>query len=50
VTDAQAAAGRAREPGGAVLVPPTSTAVGDIAVASDPVGASFGVFAGDTEP
>jgi predicted enzyme related to lactoylglutathione lyase len=50
VPDAQDAVARAEELGGGTIVPPTSTAVGDIAVLRDPAGAAFGVFAGETEP
>jgi uncharacterized protein len=50
VGDVQDAVRRVEELGGGVSLPPTSTAVGDIAVVNDPSGAAFGVFGGYTEP
>jgi uncharacterized protein len=50
VHDVQDAVRRAKELGGDVVVLPTSTALGDIAVVHDPAGAAFGLFDGETEP
>jgi predicted enzyme related to lactoylglutathione lyase len=50
VEDAGAAVARAEELGGGVILAPTQTAVGDIAVVHDPAGAAFGLFAGRTDP
>jgi uncharacterized protein len=50
VPDVQHAVRRAGELGGHVVVLPTTTAVGDIAVVHDPAGAAFGLFDGETEP
>jgi predicted enzyme related to lactoylglutathione lyase len=50
VRDIQDIVRLAQELGGAVLLPPTSTAVGDIAVLRDPAGALFGCFDGETQP
>lgn len=46
VADAEAAAAVAAQ----VLVPPTTMAIGRVAVVADPQGAAFGIFEGDTDP
>jgi predicted enzyme related to lactoylglutathione lyase len=50
VRDVGEAARRAEELGGEVVLPPTRTAVGDLAAIRDPAGATFDVFAGRTDP
>jgi uncharacterized protein len=50
VLDVQDTVRRARELGGDVLVVPTQTVIGDVAVVHDPAGAAFGLFEGETEP
>lgn len=50
VADAAAACARVHELGGHVLVGPTDTPMGRIAVVADPQGARFGFFDGEPEP
>ena len=49
VPDAQDAVRRAAALGGGEIAPPATTAIGDFAVVHDPAGASFAVFAGETD-
>jgi predicted enzyme related to lactoylglutathione lyase len=50
VEAADAAVARVEELGGETVMPPTRTAVGNVAVVWDPQGAAFGLFDGDPEP
>ena len=50
VADVDESAGAVEAAGGAVGFPPTTMGLGRIAVCADPQGASFGLFAGRTDP
>jgi predicted enzyme related to lactoylglutathione lyase len=48
--DVAATSGRVQELGGRILVPPLEIPMGSLAVAQDPQGAVFALFAGEFEP